>query len=30
MPDGTVARYTYDAFDRYLSKTVNNVTTLFI
>ncbi|TBL93452.1 RHS repeat-associated core domain-containing protein [Hafnia alvei] len=30
MPDGTVARYTYDAFNRRLSKTVNNVTTLFI
>ncbi|TBL85040.1 hypothetical protein EYY95_16925, partial [Hafnia alvei] len=30
MPDGTVARYTYDAFNRRLSKTVNSVTTLFI
>ena len=30
MPDGTIARYTYDAFNRRLSKTVNNVTTLFI
>jgi len=30
MPDGTVARDTYDAFNRRLSKTVNNVTTLFI
>ncbi|TBL82570.1 RHS repeat-associated core domain-containing protein [Hafnia alvei] len=30
MPDGTSAHYTYDAFNRRLSKTVNNVTTLFI
>ncbi|WP_145915990.1 hypothetical protein [Hafnia alvei] len=30
MPDGTVACYTYDAFNRRLSKTINNVTTLFI
>ncbi|STQ71074.1 RHS repeat domain-containing protein [Hafnia alvei] len=30
MPDGTVACYTYDAFNRRLSKTVNNITTLFI
>ncbi|MCQ4168162.1 RHS repeat-associated core domain-containing protein [Hafnia paralvei] len=30
MPDGNVASYTYDAFNRRLTKTVNGHTTLFI